>query len=108
MPRLTRRRFLRTAAAGGSLLGLNPFLALSPATAQEAKVTPELVRFGPDIEPGVRLIERTPRDKCVEVMAEQLRNGLPYRPFLAALFLAGLRNFKPAGTGGMHQVYMMH
>ena len=103
-PRFTRRHFLNTAAAGGSLLGLNAL----PATAQDAKVTPELVRFGPDIEPVVRLIEETPREKCVEVMAEQLRKGLPYRQFMAALFLAGLRNFDPRGAGSMHGVYVIH
>lgn len=107
--RSTRRGFLRTAGAASlGLGGLEPFLALSPATAQEAKVTPELVRLSPDIEPIVRLIEATPREKCVEVMAEQLRKGLPYRQFLAALFLAGIRNFKPADSGAMHQVYLMH
>lgn len=105
---LTRRRFLHTATAGGTLLRLSPLLALSPATALEAEVTPELVRLSANIEPIVRLIEQTPRDKCVEVMVEQLRKGLPYRQFLAALFLAGLRNFKPATVGPMHQVYMMH
>lgn len=86
----TRRRFLQTSAA----VGLGPWAALapfSPATAQEAKVTPELVRFSPDIEPIVRLIEETPRDKCVSAVIEQLRKGLPYRNLLAALYLANVR-----------------
>lgn len=106
--KLTRRRFLHTAAAGGALLGLNPLLASGPATTREATVTPELVRFGPGIEPVIRLIQQTPREKCFEVMADQLRQGLPYRQFMAALFLAGLRNFNPRRAGAMHGVYVIH
>ena len=87
----TRRQFLRTTAAGVSL-GLGEWAAvllpISPASAEEAKVTPDLVRFGSDIEPFVRMIEDTPREKCPAMMIEQLRKGLPYRQFLAALYLA--------------------
>lgn len=70
--------------------------SLAPATAAEAQVTPELVRFHAALDPLVRLIEDTPRAKCPAMMIEQLRRGLPFRNFLAALFLANLRN------GGMH------
>jgi hypothetical protein len=93
-PHASRRSFLQVAATAGASLGLGEWaglLPLSPANADEAKVTPDLVRFGPDIEPIVRLIEETARDKCVTVMVEQLRNGLPYRHFLAALYLANIR-----------------
>jgi hypothetical protein len=75
-------------------MGLSPWAALaplSPASANEAKVTPDLVRFGPYIEPVVRLIEETPRRKCIAMMIEQFRKGLPYRNFLAALYLANIR-----------------
>jgi len=47
-------------------------LPLSPATADEAKVTADLVRFSQDIEPIVRLIEETRREKCVAMMIGQL------------------------------------
>lgn len=91
----TRRQFLRRSAAAGSLgVGLGEWaslLPISPATAEEAKVTPDLVRFGPDIEPLVRLIEETPREQCPSMMIAQLRKGLPYRQFLAALYLANIR-----------------
>ncbi len=90
----TRRQFLRTAANAGAVFGLGEWaglLPLSPANADEAKVTPDLVRFGPDIEPIVKLIEETPREKCVAMMVEQLRKGVPYRIFLAALYLANVR-----------------
>ncbi len=90
----TRRQFLRGTAAAGVSLGLGEWAALlpiSPMNAAEAKVTPELVRFGPDIEPIVRLIENTPREKCPALMIGQLRKGLPFRQFLAALYLANIR-----------------
>jgi hypothetical protein len=84
---------LRTAASAGAALGLGEWAALaplSPATADEAKVTPDLVRFGPDIDPVVKLIEETPQDKCVPAMVEQLRKGLPYPHLPAALYLAAI------------------
>jgi hypothetical protein len=91
-PRPTRRFFLT--ATGGAALGAGEWaglLPLSPAGADEAMVTPDLVRFGPELEPVVRLIEETPRAGCPAMMIGQLRKGLPYRNFLAALFLANLR-----------------
>src|SRR5262245_23743023 len=95
MPRRpNRRHFLQTAATAGTALGLGEWAALGPlgpAGADEARVTPDLLRFGPDIEPVVRLIEETPRGNCIAMMIEQLRGGLPYRGFLAALYLANIR-----------------
>ena len=96
--RLTRRHFLRTAAAGAAV---HP---LCPATAAETVATPDIVRYGPDIEPIVRLIEQTPIDRCPAMLAEQLRKGLPYRRFLAALFLAALRG--PSTIA--HSVFVIH
>jgi hypothetical protein len=82
---------------------LTAFRALSPARADEIKVTPELVRFGPDIEPLVRLIEEVPNEKSAELLVEQLRAGVPYRRLLAALFLAANRNLSCT-----HVVYAIH
>ena len=110
----TRRRFLQTAATAGAAFGLGHFAALwalGPANADEAKVTPDLVRFGPEMEPVVRLIEQTPDDKVVAVMVEQLKNGLPYRHFLAALYLAAIRAARWHGDGvhGFdHNAYVVH
>src|SRR5262245_28950544 len=107
----TRRHFLQTA---GAAFGLGDFAALwplGPANADEAKVTPDLVRFSPEIEPVVRLIEETPEDTCVAAMVEQLRNGLPYRHFLAALYLAAIRAARWHGDGihGYdHSAYWVH
>ncbi|HEX5051414.1 MAG TPA: hypothetical protein VFZ65_06550 [Planctomycetota bacterium] len=105
----TRRSFLQaTGAASTQLGGFASLLAKCPGLLQDPKVTPELVRLGPDIEPLVRLIEATPLERCFEVFAAQLRAGLPYRQLMAALFLTGIRNFKSASTGAMHSVFLMH
>lgn len=90
----TRRQFISKAAGAGSLIGLGEWAALmpfSPLHAADAQVTPDLVRFTPDIEPIVRLIEETPRAECPAMMLTQLRKRLPYRHFLAALYLANIR-----------------
>jgi hypothetical protein len=75
----------------------------------DAQVTPEVMKFRPEIEPLVGLIERTPRDKCAEMAVEQLRGGVSYRQFLAALFLAGIRNINPRPPGfALHCVFVIH
>ncbi len=87
----TRRHFLMSATTVGAAIGIGEWsglLGFSPANAQEALVTPDLERYSAEIMPIVRLIADTPRQRCVEVMMEQLRRGLPYRHFLAALYLA--------------------
>ncbi len=107
-----RRQFLKTltamGAAGltGDLGGLGQF---SAAVADEGEVTPDIVRLSPEIEPIVRLIEDTPRAKCFEMIVQQLRKGLPYRQFLAALYLAGIRNVNPQPPGfKFHCVFVIH
>ncbi len=108
----TRRDFLKSSAQAGMLLGCvtpKALAALAPQERSQAKVTPDLVRFTPDVEPIVRLIEETPREKCFDMMVEQLRCGLPYRNFLAALFLAGVRDVKPHPVGfKFHCVLAIH
>src|SRR6266536_503261 len=75
----------------------------------DAEVTPDIVKFRPEIEPLVALIESTPRDKCAEMAVEQLRRGVSYRQFLAALFLAGIRNVNPRPPGfALHCVFVIH
>ena len=60
-------------------------------TRADAEVTPEIVKYRPEIEHLVALIERTVRERCAEMAVEQLRRSTSYRQFLAALFLAGIR-----------------
>jgi hypothetical protein len=99
---LERRRFLEMASALGLGAELAPWATLktiTPLRASETKVSPEMVRFRPEIEPVVRLIEETPREKALEAAVNQLKSGLSYRNLLAGLFLAGIRNIKPRPVG---------
>ena len=78
-------------------------------TRAEAEVTPEILRFRPEIEPLAALIERTPREKCAEMAVDQFRRGASYRQFMAALFLAGIRNVNPRPPGfALHCVFVIH
>lgn len=108
----TRRGFLKATAGTGltGLLGVSDaLLNLSPSSAAQARVTPDLVHLRPEIEPIVQLIENTARDKCFDMMVDQLNRGLPYRHFLAALFLAGIRNVNPQPPGfKFHCVFVIH
>lgn len=93
-----RRRFLQSAAAGGALFGLGDlgFLPrLRPVSAEEAKLDPKVVRLLPEIEPMVRLIEDTPRERLLEEVGARIGKGTSYREVLAALLLAGVRNVQP-------------
>lgn len=107
-----RRQFLTT-TAGAGLLGYLPCPTMlpsgTPVTMAELAVTPDIVRLNADIEPIVRLIEQTPRKKCFDMISQQLQQGLPYRQFLAALYLAGIRNVNPQPPGfKFHCVFVIH
>ena len=99
---MRRRTFIKTAAGGGALAGLGElgFLAqLGPVSAAEAKLEPKIVQLHPEIEPLVRLLENTPRERLLEEVAGRIRRGLTYREVLAALLLAGVRNIQPRPVG---------
>ena len=99
---ITRRRFLRTTATVSALSGLGElgFLSqLRPVSAGEANLNPDVVRFNPEIEPLVRFLEDTPRERLLEEVAAKLKRGLSYRDLLAALLLAGVRNIQPRPVG---------
>src|SRR6266545_3637173 len=101
-PRMNRRRFLRTTTTTGALLGLAElgFLSqLRPVSAGEANLNPAVVRFHPEIEPLVRFLEDTPRERLLEEVAAKIKRGLNYRELLAALLLAGVRNIQPRPVG---------
>ena len=101
---MNRRRFLGAAAAGGAILGAGDlgFLSrLRPVSAAEATLDADVVRLDPGIEPTVRLLEDTPREKLVEEVAAKVKAGqLSYRELLAALLLAGVRNVQPRPSVG--------
>src|SRR3954464_11494152 len=90
----TRRQFITTTASAATLLGggLGFLSRLRPVSADEAKLPASLVRLDSGIEPTVRLLEETPRERLLEEVGARVRAGLSYRELLAALLLAGVRN----------------
>ena len=99
---LPRRTFLRRAATAGTLIGLGElgFLSRLPrVTAAETRPNPKFVQFRPEIEPLVRLMEDTPRERLLEEIAAHIKRGTTYREVLAALQLAGVRNIQPRPVG---------
>ena len=99
---MQRRRFLELAGTSGTLacLGDVRFLSRLPAvSAIDARVDVRLVRLAPEIEPLVRLVEDTPRERVLEEIAARIRRGLSYREVVAALLLAGVRNIQPRPVG---------
>src|SRR5205823_5518923 len=99
----TRRNLLRTAAATGALAAAGDlrFLSRLPAvSAAEARLDPQLVALRPEIEPAVRLLEETPRERLLEEVAARIRRGLSYQEVVAALLLAGVRNVQPRPSVG--------
>ena len=99
---IPRRSFLKAAGAAGAFAGFGDFgfLARLPSvSAAEAALEPSAVRFHPEIEPLVRLLEETPRERVVEEVASRVQRGLSYREVLAALLLAGVRNIQPRPVG---------
>ncbi len=112
MTRPTRRDFFG-AAAGGALLSLGDFRFLTQlpvVSAAASTLPPGAVRLSPDIEPLVRLLEDTPRERLLEEVADRIRRGLTYREVITALLLAGVRNVQPRPSVGFkfHTVLAVH
>jgi hypothetical protein len=102
----SRRAFLSRSAAAGALAGsaagfggLNFLESLPVVSAAEAALPAGAVRFRPEIEPLVRLLEDTPRERLLEEVAAKVRGGTPYRDVLASVLLAGVRNIQPRPVG---------
>ena len=104
-----RRSFLQTTALGGAL-GLSGIQTLPRVSAADATLNESLVAFGPDVEPLVRLVEETPRERLLEEFAARIRAGASYRQVLAALMLAGIRNVQPRPAVGFkfHSVLVVN
>lgn len=111
MSSVSRRIFLSTTSSATltGVVGLEP--SLFPALqAQETRMTPEFVRFRPEIEPLVQLMETTPRESMIDKVLAEIRSGTTYRELLSALFLAGIRNVQPRPAVGFkfHTVLVVH
>src|SRR5436305_6178982 len=96
---IKRREFFQRAGCAAAVAGLGFLDRLPLVSAAEAKIPKEIVRFHPDIEPLVRLLEDTPRERVLEEVATRIRRGATYQEILSALFLAGVRNIQPRPVG---------
>ena len=99
---MNRRDFVRGSIQASSVAALGSFRFLKqwPAlSAAEVQVPRAMVQLAPDIEPLVRLIEDTARDRLLEAVAQRIRQGASYQEVLSALMLAGVRGIKPRPVG---------
>ena len=99
---IPRRSFLQATIGTGALAALGDFgflAGLPRVSAQEAALEPRVVRLDSGIEPLVRVLEETPRERVIEEIAARVKRGLSYRELLAALLLAGVRNIQPRPVG---------
>ena len=92
----SRRHLLQTGAATGALGFLSKIPLLG---AEDVKLDPNQVQFRPEIEPLIRLLEETPRERLLEEVAGRIKKGTTYREILSALLLAGVRNIQPRPVG---------
>lgn len=100
---LSRRGFLAGGTSAGLLSGLGDLSFLSkldPVSAADSTPSPAAVKFQPEIEPLVRLLEETPRGRVLEEVADRLRKGTTYREVVTAVQLAGVRNVQPRPSVG--------
>lgn len=97
----SRRGFLSASVVGGMSSLTSPLLVagLRPVTEAQAAAN-GIVQLRPEIEPLVRLIEDTPRQRLLEEIGSRISKGLSYQEILAALFLAGVRNVQPRPAVG--------
>lgn len=97
-----RRQFVTRSVAGGlaTLSGSRLIAGLAAVPDEQLPAPGRIVRLQPDIEPLVRLLEETPRQKLLEEVGSRIKKGLSYTDVLAALFLAGVRNVQPRPAVG--------
>lgn len=102
-PVYSRRQFLRAAMTVGGIA-----LGGGGQAGAEQRAAP-VGRLQPAIEPLVRLLEETPRDRVLEAVGQRVQGGLVPDTLLAALFLAGVRNIQPRPVGyKFHAVMVVH
>ena len=109
---VNRRNFVRCSLAIGAMTGLGDFnfLGKLPAIhATDEKTLPETIKFDADVEPLVRLIETTSREKVFDKIVARIQGGVSYQQLLSAVFLAGIRNIQPRPVGfEFHCVLAVH
>ena len=99
----TRRGFIQRSAAAGFLAGLSGLESLGslpPVAAADVQLDPDAVPLPSEIEPLVRLLEETPRERLLEEVAARIRGGCPIAPCWPRCCLAGVRNVQPRPSVG--------
>jgi hypothetical protein len=110
---VTRRDFVAQSAALGAVACAGDFAFLKnlpSLSAQDVRQARAVVGLESDIEPLVRFIEETPRDRLLEGVGQRIRGGTSYQELLAALMLAGVRGIKPRPNVGFkfHSVMVVN
>src|SRR5436305_5645958 len=102
MPSRNRREVLAEVGQGRLVASVGAALAtdlgLAPAFAGEA---PKALSFG-DREPLVALMQETPADKLLPIVAGKLKDGTDLRTLVAAAALANARTFGGQDYDGYH------
>ncbi|MCH2200872.1 MAG: hypothetical protein MK102_02800 [Fuerstiella sp.] len=103
-----RRRFLTQTV--GSLSSASLLPGLGAVSRAGMSLDQGVVKFQPEVEPLVRLIEDTPRSRLMEEVGQRVHDGTGYRDVLTALFLAAIRNVEPRPAVGFkfHAVLVVH
>ena len=92
----SRRDFLSAISIGGLTFGQCP---LSLADVRLPSVG---IHLDQETARLVRLIDRTSREKCQELLVNEFSRGVPYRELLAAVFMFGVLRDEH------HSVYLIH
>ncbi len=95
--RISRRAILRHSMTIGAAVG---FGGVRPGKSVEIDEPSKRGVLQPRIEPLVRLLEETPRDRVLEAVGEKIRDGATYPDVLAALILAGVHEVQPRPSVG--------
>ncbi len=101
---ISRREFIGASVGAAAAAALAPHV---PAGAAPARPSREPLAVQPDVEPVVRLLEETPRDKLIPAVVDELRRGLPYRLLLAGAFMAQVRGGSSHGVWVIHSIHQM-
>ncbi len=104
---MDRRQFVGKTLGAGALAGLGNFAFLKDLPAADTSSGP--AQFTPDVEPLVRLVESTDRDRLLDVVVARIKDGTSYQQLLSAVLLAGVRNIQPRPVGfEFHCVLVVH
>jgi hypothetical protein len=96
----TRRAFLTRSAQAAALATVGDFAFLQRLpTLSAQQVQRSIAPVQADLEPLVRLIEDTPRNRLLEDVGTRIRNGANYQQILGAVMLAGVRGIQPRPVG---------